>query len=56
MTVEPTSGDLLSEVARLCTQLADRALDEQMTGRPVPADQIAVLKQAALLLQDHGVT
>jgi hypothetical protein len=55
MTVEPPSPEQLSEVLRLCTLLADRALDAKIMDRPVPAEQAAALAKAARLLQDHGV-
>jgi hypothetical protein len=45
----------LSEVLRLCTLLADRALDAQIMGQPVPVEQAAALAKAARLLQDQGV-
>ncbi|UIY45626.1 hypothetical protein [Methylobacterium radiotolerans] len=45
----------LSDVLRLCTLLADRALDARIMGRAVPADQAIALAKAARLLQDHGV-
>src|ERR1700712_2348180 len=45
----------LPEALRLCTVLADRALDAQIMGRPVPVEQAAALAKAARLLQDHGV-
>ncbi|MDE4915255.1 hypothetical protein PQI07_32230 [Methylobacterium sp. 092160098-2] len=45
----------LSEVLRLCTSLAYRALDAQIMGLPVPADQAVALAKAAQLLEDHGV-
>ncbi|MCJ2071399.1 hypothetical protein MKK75_21810 [Methylobacterium sp. J-030] len=48
-------AERLAEVLRLCTLLADRALDAQITGRAVPADQAAALAKAARLLQDHSV-
>jgi hypothetical protein len=55
MTVMPASPEHLSEVLRLCTLLADRALDARIMGRPVPTDQTAALAKAARLLRDHGV-
>ncbi|MGT2482325.1 hypothetical protein ACU4GR_33630 (plasmid) [Methylobacterium oryzae CBMB20] len=55
MMVEPSSPERLSEVLRLCTALADRALDAQIMGRPVSPDQAVALAKAARLLQDHGV-
>lgn len=45
----------LTEVVRLCTELADRALNAQITGRRVPADQAIALAKGAQLLEDHGV-
>ncbi|WP_456684895.1 hypothetical protein [Bradyrhizobium sp. P5_C11_2] len=45
----------LSEVLRLCTLLADRALDAQIMGRPNPTYQVVALAKAARLLQDHEV-
>lgn len=45
----------LAEVLRLCTLLADRALDAQIMARPVPAEQAVALAKTARLLQDHGV-
>jgi hypothetical protein len=50
-----SEAERLAEVQRLCTALADRALDAQITGRTVPADQAVALAKAARLLQDHGV-
>ncbi|MHB2210911.1 hypothetical protein [Methylobacterium sp. CM6257] len=55
MTVEPASPEQISEVLRLCTLLADRALDTKIMGRAMPADQTVALAKAARLLQDHGV-
>lgn len=55
MTSEPASPEQLSEVLRLATALADRALDAQIMGRPVPADQTVSLAKAARLLQDNDV-
>lgn len=55
MTVEAPSPELLSEVLRLCTALADRALDAKIMGRPLPAAQAVALEKAARFLQDHGV-
>lgn len=55
MTVEPASAGRLSEVLRLCSLLADSALDAQIMGRAVPANQAVALAKAARLLQDHGV-
>jgi hypothetical protein len=55
MTVQPPSPERLSEVLRLCTVLADRALDAKIMGREMPADQTVALAKAARLLQDHGV-
>lgn len=55
MTDEPAFGGRLSEVLRLCTILADRVLDAQIMGRPVPPDQVIALAKAARLLQVHGV-
>lgn len=55
MTAEPTSPEQLAEVLRLCTALADRALDAKIMGRPVPEEQAVALLKAARLLQDHGV-
>lgn len=45
----------LSEVMRLCSLLADRALDAQITGQALAEDQVVALAKAANLLQDHGV-
>ena len=55
MTTGSTSPERLSEVLRLCTALADRTLDAQIMGRPVPVEQAAALAKAARLLQDCGV-
>ncbi|MGH1575153.1 hypothetical protein ACRAWG_36540 [Methylobacterium sp. P31] len=55
MNVMPASPERVSEVLRLCTLLADRALDARIMGRPVPSDQTAALAKAARFLQDHGV-
>lgn len=55
MSVDLASPERLSEVLRLATALADRALDAQITGRPISADQAVALAKAARLLQDHGV-
>ena len=55
MTAEPASPARLSEVLRLATALADRALDAQIMGRPVPPEQTIALAKAANLLQDNGV-
>ena len=55
MTSEPASPERLSEVLRLCTTLADRALDALITAGSAPADQTIALAKAARLLQDHGV-
>jgi hypothetical protein len=55
MTVEPASPERLSEVLRLCTLLADRALDAKIMDRPVPEEQAVALAKAARFLQDHGV-
>ncbi|MHB2208667.1 hypothetical protein [Methylobacterium sp. CM6257] len=55
MIAEPASPERLSEVLRLCTMLADRALDARIMDRAVPPDQAVALAKAARLLQDHGV-
>lgn len=55
MTIRRPSSEQLSEVLRLCTMLADRALDAKIMGREMPADQMIALAKAARLLQDHGV-
>jgi hypothetical protein len=55
MTVEPPSPEQLSEVLRLCTLLADRALDAKIMGREMPVGQTIALMKAARLLQAHGV-
>ena len=55
MSVGVISPERLSEVLRLATALADRALDAQIAGRPVPADQADALTKVAGLLRDHGV-
>lgn len=55
MTAGSASAEGLAEVLRLCTVLADRALDAQIMGRPVPVQQAAALAKAARLLQNHGV-
>jgi hypothetical protein len=55
MTAEPSTPERLSEVLRLCTALADRALDAKIMCRLVPADQVVALAKAAHFLQDHGV-
>jgi hypothetical protein len=48
-------AERLTEVLRLCTVLADRALDAQIMGRQIPPEQVAALTKASRLLQDHGV-
>ena len=55
MIGEPYSSEKLAEVLRLCTLLADRALDARIMGRAVPADQAVALAKAARLLRDHEV-
>ncbi|TXN61486.1 hypothetical protein [Methylobacterium sp. WL6] len=55
MSAGVISPERLSEVLRLATTLADRVLDAQIAGRPVPADQAGALAKAAGLLHDYGV-
>ncbi len=55
MSSAAAAPERLTEVLRLCTSLAYRALDAQIMGFPVPTDQAAALAKAARLLQDHGV-
>ncbi|TXM91536.1 hypothetical protein FV222_24280 [Methylobacterium sp. WL103] len=55
MSAGVISPERLFEVLRLATALADRALDAQIAGRPVPADQASALAKVAGLLQDYGV-
>ena len=55
MSAGVISPERLFEVLRLATALADRALDAQIAGRPVPADQASELAKVAGLLQDYGV-
>ncbi|MCJ2037486.1 hypothetical protein MKK55_00695 [Methylobacterium sp. J-059] len=55
MSAVVISPERLSEVRRLATTLADRVLDAQIAGRPVPADQAGALAKAAGLLHDYGV-
>jgi hypothetical protein len=55
VTAEPATPEQLAEVLRLCTALADRALDAKIMGRPVPEEQAVALLKAARFLQDHGV-
>ena len=50
-----TSPEHLSEVLRLCTALAYRALDAKISEQPVPAGQSVALAKVIRLLQDHGV-
>lgn len=50
-----SQGASIAEVLRLCTLLADQALDARIMGHPVPADQAIALAKAARLLQDQGV-
>ena len=55
MSAGVISPERLFEVLRLATALADRALDAQIAGRPVAADQASALAKVAALLQDYGV-
>ena len=48
------SPERLSEVTRLATLLADRALDAHIERRPIPDDQVRALVDAALLLDAYG--
>ena len=50
-----TSPEHLSEVLRLCTALAYRALDAKISGQHLPAAQRIALAKVSRLLQDHGV-
>lgn len=49
------SPEHLSEVLRLCTALAYRALDARIEGQSMPAEQAVALAKTARLLQDYGV-
>ena len=50
-----TSPEHLSEVLRLCTALAYRALDARIVGPSMPTEQAVALAKTARLLQDYGV-
>ena len=54
MTTSTPPGHL-SEVLRLCTALAYRALDARIVGLSMPAEQAVALVKVSRLLQDHGV-
>lgn len=56
MTGQRDSTDRLPEVLRLTSVLAEQVLDAQIMHRAVPDEQIRALANAALLLEDHGVT
>ncbi|MBY0257608.1 hypothetical protein [Methylobacterium sp.] len=45
----------LPELSYLAGRLADRVVEAQVAGEPVPDDHIRFLLDAALLLQEHGV-
>lgn len=49
------SPEHLSEVLRLCTALAYRALDARIVGQSLPAAQAIALAKTARLLQDYAV-
>ena len=56
MTGHRELTDRIPEVLRLTSVLAEQVLDAQIMRRPVPDEQIRALANAALLLEEHGVT
>ena len=56
MTGQREHTDRIPEVLRLTSVLAEQVLDAQIMRRPIPDEQIRALANAALLLEDHGVT
>jgi len=55
MTNSNGQPEKMDELAQLATDVADRILEAQFTGRQIPPEQFTALVDAARLLEEQGV-